>query len=427
MILLTRAGYAKLLLAIGIMITVNIMPMSWGTASSSDVTVSIYPEEPYNKFYLGNEINVTIEISNIGEATERIKLHLSEYPENMLVIGRDGLALPFERDIAGGEDFYYGVVAIPHDNVDNDLIGFKATTPNDNLLDAKQISLEIIRPQLDNENLAVKASEYGLSEIVRVFSIPRYRRYWHPDRDEKSTNAQLGYVWLIIGTEGNILIDDNTGELIATNVRIPNQADAPEQGTARVWNGNRFENLQVPTVKTVGDLSFTLRRFELYYAEQNGKPVWVTRQILYWQIGEDPIIQAGGPLSETPDTERVELWVSAEDGTELSTISDYHFYSYKYDPTDSYTIAGDVHSPLPSEVGWQMWFSAIANYKNIYPASSIPHDRIGFTKYAHPLTRTFFEEYWLVVRRNLVGLTLVILVFITPIMWKFFKSRTLLS
>ncbi|KXB02500.1 hypothetical protein AKJ43_01680 [candidate division MSBL1 archaeon SCGC-AAA261D19] len=423
MIPLTRAGYAKLLLAIGIMLTVNIVPFGSVEASPSDISLRIYPEEPYNKLYLGNEMNVTVRVSNNGDITKRIKLWLTDNSEDVTIVGRDGLYLPFEREVAKKEDFYYSAAVVPHDNADNVTIGFKVTTLNDNLLDNDQISLSVIRPQLDNENLMEKASKHGLSRVVRIFSVPRYRRYWHPERDEKSNDAQLGYVWTIVDSEGrNILIDDSTGELIAKNIQIPNQIDGSDRGNTRVWNGCAFENLQVPTVKTLGDLSFTLKRFELYYAEWNGQPTWVTRQILYWQIGKDPVIRSGGPLNEKPDTERVELWISAEDGKAQSTISDYHFYSFRYDPVKSYNIASDVHSPLPSDIGWRMWFSAIANYGNVYPAAGISHDRIGFTSYAHPLTRALLEENWLVVQRNLAGSGLVLLVFVVPVIWRFFRQ-----
>lgn len=392
--------------------------MSWGTTTPDDITLTLYPRTPYDAYYLGTDISVTIEVSNSGGRPQDMKIQLVNPPENMLVNGRDGLALPFSWTVAEGKKLYYSVAVVPLENAGDGAIEFKATGPDGEILGRDNLFIHKWIPKLSPDNLADKVSEYGFPENVPMLAIPRYRRYWHPELDELG-NARLGYVWLLGSSDTNILVDDASGEIIAENLTLPSQVVAPVYGIARLWNGDRFENLCVPMVETTGDLSFTFDRFELYYAELNDQPTWVSRYSLYWTENET----SGGLLNEIPDTERIELWTSAEDGEKLSTVSDFHHAAFRYDPVDSYLILADVHCPLPSDVGWQMWFTAIADYANVYPDSENPDDHIGFTPYIHPMTRVFLEDYWILVRRNLIGLGLVGLVVIVPCVWGLLKHR----
>jgi len=415
---LKRAGIAKLLLVIGIFAVVNVVPMSWGATTPADITVKLYPESPHNAYYLGTDLSVTIEISNDGGASKEVKLWLVSSPENMLVNGRDGMPLPLTWTIADGKEFYYSVAVLPLDNADNGFIEFRATDLDGVFLGSDNMFIRRLTPNLTSDELVAKASEYGLPESAQTLAIPRYRRYWHPELDELG-DARLGYVWLVQGPDTNILVDDNSGEVIAENLTLPAQVSAPVYGTAKIWNGSGLENLLVPMVEATGDLSLTFERFELYYAELNSQPTWVSRWSTYWTENET----SGGPFNEIPDTERVELWISAEDGEKLSTISDFHHAAFRYKAIDSYIILGDVHCPLPSDVGWQMWFAAIADYANVYPDSETSDDHIGFTTYVHPMTRVFLEDYWVLVRRNFVGLGLASLVFVVPAAWGTLRRR----
>ncbi|MBS3815622.1 MAG: hypothetical protein KGY45_03560 [Hadesarchaea archaeon] len=411
-----KTCYAKILLVIIIMIAVNVMPTSLEDVEPGDFNLEIYPKKPHNKVYLNNDITLTFEITNSSSTSKKFRLELENSPENAILFGRDGLDLPFEKEITGKQSFYYGMALIPTNHNFEGKINLVLTNLEGEKLENKQLKLEVLKPQLNEENIESRATEYGINQITEKYLIPKYRRYWHLNRDEDG-KANPGYVWLVTNLENNLLIDDNSGELIARNIRSPNEIVDPTHGETKLWNGNNLVNLNVPTVKIDGDLSFTHRKFEVYYADWFGESTWVVRQIMYWQSGETPILQSGGPLNEIPDTERIELWISAKNGEQLHTISDFHHYSFRHAPVDKYIILDDVHCPLPSDVGWQMWFSAIANYNSIYPESEITQDKIGFTKYNHPLTRGILEDYWWLVRRNLIGIGLVCIVIIVPFIW----------
>jgi hypothetical protein len=325
-------------------------------------------------------------------------------PPGFSAVGRNGIQLPYIFNIPGrgeNEEVYHSIALIPSDNAKSGAVEFSLIDLNDNeLVGDENLTLNVIVPKLSRENLVSKAREWGLSENALILCIPKYRRYWHPEFNEID-NADLGYVWLLVGENGNILVDDNTGRILLENSSLPWKIGASEYGEARLWRGDGFENVQVPTVMAVGDNNFDFRRFELYYANWEGSPSWVTRQIFYWTENK------GGIGEEIPDTERVELWLSADNGDNLLTISDYHFSAFRYDPVDSYTLIDIWHCPLPSDIDEQTWFNfVVADYENVYPMSNIPYDHQGFSPDVHPGS-DILRHYLPLFERNSLGLVLV--------------------
>jgi hypothetical protein len=403
--------YVKALCAIAILASVNVLPTARAGSSPANISFKLFPQNPYNAFYIGSDTTITVIMQNSGDKSGDAELDLVGLSPGFFPVGRNGIQLPYVFSIPGkgeNEEVDHSIALIPSDNAKSGTVEFTLTDPNDNkLLGDENLSLNIVVPKLSRENLVSKAQELGLSDNVLILCIPKYRRYWHPEFNEFDS-ANLGYVWLLAGEDANILIDDNTGIVLQENSALPWKIGAVEYGEARLWTGDGFENVQVPTVMAVGDNNFDFRRFELYYANWLGNPSWVTRQIFYWTQDK------GGISEEVPDTERVELWLSAENGENLLTISDYHFSAFRYNPVDSYTIIDVWHCPVPSEIDLQDWFDfALADYENVYPMSNVPYDHQGFSTDVHPGSEVL-RHYLPLVERNMLGLGLVGILYLVP-------------
>jgi hypothetical protein len=412
--------YVKALCAIAILVSVNVLPTVRAGSSPAKISFELFPQNPYNSFYMDSDTTITVIMQNSGDKSGDAELALVSVPPGFSAVGRNGIQLPYTFSIPGkgeNEEVDHSVALIPSDNAKSGTIEFTLIDPNDNkLLGDENLSLNIIVPKLSRENLVSKAQESGLSDNLLMLCIPKYRRYWHPEFNEFD-NANLGYVWLLVGENGNIIIDDSTGVILQENSALPWKIGAVEYGEARLWSGDGFENVEVPTVMAVGDNDFNFRRFELYYATWENSPSWVTRQIFYWTQGN------GGIGEEMPDTERVELWVSAENGDNLLTISDYHFSAFRYDPVDSYTIIDIWHCPLPSDIDDQTWFDfVVADYDNVYPMSNLPYDHQGFSTDVHPASEVI-QHYLPLFERNSIGLLLVGVLYLVPEMHKIRKQR----
>jgi len=417
---LARMRYVKALCAIAILVSINVLPSVRAGSSPAKISFELFPQNPYNAFYIGSDITITVSMRNSGDQSGTAELNLVSSPPGMLPVGRDGIQLPSPFDIPGkgeNEEVSYSIALIPSDNAKSGAVEFTLIDLNDNkLVGDENLSLNMIVPKLSRENLVSKVKELDLPDNALIFCIPKYRRYWHPEFNEID-NADLGYVWLLVGENGNTLIDDKTGGSILENSSLPWKIGAVEYGEARLWSGDGFENVQVPTVMAVGDNNFDFRRFELYYANWEGSPSWVTRQIFYWTQDK------GGIGEEIPDTERVELWLSAENGDNLLTISDYHFSAFRYDPVDSYTIIDIWHCPLPSDIELQTWFDfAVADYENVYPMSKIPYDHQGFSTDVHPGSDVL-RHYLPLFERNSLGLGLISILYLVPEVRKLRKQK----
>lgn len=412
---LMRASYVRAACAIAILVLVNVFPASLGSPKPVKIALGLYPQNPHNAFYLCTDTTITVCINNTGTAKD-VELRLINLPQNTTVNGRDGLALPLRVQIRENENFYYSIALIALDNAQSGNIElFVVDADNEEVLCKQSLLIRKIVPRLILDQLISMAKVYGLSGNVAAFAIPKYRRYWHPELNEFD-DAVLGYVWLLVSPQGNVLIDDNSGKMIAENLVVPWHIEAIDYGTARIWSGDGFKDMRVPTVQVVGDLSFNFNRFELYYASWYGRPVWVTRQSFYWTHGEE--------IDEIPDTERIELWLSAENGEKLSTVSDYHYHAFRYDPVDSYTILAYFHCPLASDLP-QSWFNfLVAEYENVYPMSNAPYDHMGFFLDVHPIGRAM-QEYKILIERNFVGLVLVGVLYLAPkIKWIYKRKRS---
>jgi hypothetical protein len=417
---LARMRYVKALCAIAILVSINVLPTVRAGSSPAKISFELFPQNPYNAFYIGSDLTITVSMRNSGDKGGDAELNLVSLPPGFSAVGRDGIQLPYIFSIPGkgeNEDVYYSIALVTSDNAKSGDVEFNLINPDNNeLVVDENLSLNMIVPKLSPENLISKAQELGPPDNVLILCIPKYRRYWHLEFNEID-NADLGYVWLLVGENGNKLIDDNTEGILLENSSLPWKIGASEYGEARLWSGNGFENVQVPTVKAVGDNNFDFRRFELYYANWDGNPSWVTRQIFYWTqynkgIGE-----------EVPDTERVELWLSAETGENLITISDYHFSAFRYVPVDSYTIIDIWHCPLPSDIDEQTWFDfVVADYENVYPMSNIPYDHQGFSTDVHPGSEVL-RHYLPLVERNSLGLVIVGILYLVPEVHKLRKQR----
>jgi len=407
---LARMRYVKALCAIAILVSINVLPTVRAGSSPAKISFQLFPQNPYNAFYIGSDMTITVSMHNSGDKGGNAELNLVSLPPGFSAVGRNGIQLPYIFNIPGkgeNEEVYHSIALIPSDNAKSGAVEFTLIDLNDNeLVGDENLTLNVIVPKLSRENLVSKAQGWGLPENALILCIPKYRRYWHPEFNEID-NADLGYVWLLVGENGNILVDDNTGGKILENSSLPWKIGAIEYGEARLWGGDGYENVQVPTVMAVGDNNFDFRRFELYYANWEGSPSWVTRQIFYWT-------DKGGIGEEIPDTERVELWLSAENGENLLTISDYHFSAFRYDPVDSYTLIDIWHCPLPSDIDEQTWFNfVIADYENVYPMSNIPYDHQGFSTDVHPGSEVL-RQYLPLFERNLLGLGLVGILYLVP-------------
>lgn len=420
---MNRKDYLKIFLVISIFVTVNLFPLDLIEGGTPDFSFGLYPNPPYNRAYLTGETTLTLLAQNKGTAAGEIRYRISEKSENLFVNGRDGEKLPVQDEIRveKNENYWQSFALIPL-NTDQDHLRFELTITNDedNILATPDFVLELLRPNLSKKSISSMMSKQGLGENVSTFLIPKYRRYWHVERDEVG-KADLGYVWLVLGENHNVLIDDESGRVIAENLKLPWEVKAPKLGKTSMWNGSDFENKYIPIIGVGGDTSYNKERFELYFATSENNPAWVSRRIFYWTT--ENLVE--GMNEEVPDTERLELWVSAKNGEKLFTISDFHHSAFRYPYVDSYTITEDVHSPIPSDINLQMWFSAIANYKDVYPDSEITHDRLGTTKYELPIERSIFEEYGTLFYRNLIGAFAVFIIFLASFLWNKWKATEL--
>jgi hypothetical protein len=411
--------YVQALCAVAILVSVNVLPAVRAGSSPAKISFELFPQNPYNAFYMGSDITITVCMYNSGDQGGTAELSLVSWPPEMSAVGRDGIQLPSSFNIPAkgeNEEVSYSIAIITSDNAKSGAVEFTLIDLNDNkLVGDENLSLNVIMPKLSREQLVSKAQQSGLSDNVLILCIPKYRRYWHPEFNEID-NADLGYVWLLVGENSNILIDDKTEGILFENSSLPWEIGAIEYGEARLWSGNGFENVQVPTTMIGGDNNFDFRRFELYYANWEGSPSWVTRQIFYWT-------QEGGIGEEIPDTERVELWLSAENGENLLTISDYHFSAFRYDPVDSYLIQDIWHCPLPSDIAQQTWFNfVVADYENVYPMSNITYDHQGFSTDVHPGSEVL-RQYLPLFERNLLGIGLVGILYLVPEVRKIRRQR----
>ncbi len=221
-----------------------------------------------------------------------------------------------------------------------------------------------------------------------------------------------------MGEENNILIADESGKLIEENLTLPWKASVSSWGEAKLWEGSQFKEKSVPSLKITGDKSYNRERFELYYAERENKSAWVSRRIFYW-TSEDLV---EGDLDEIPDTERVEAWVSAENGEFLSTVSDYHHYTFRYDPVKSYTLQTLYHCPHPSDASLLWSDFTLGDYANVYPLVEVRYDHLGASEMVHPIDRVLAEKMPL-IKKNLVGLGISVLVFVIPYCGKKWSDR----
>ncbi|KXA91793.1 hypothetical protein AKJ64_04490 [candidate division MSBL1 archaeon SCGC-AAA259E17] len=417
---MSRKDYLKILLVIGIFATVNLFPLNLIEGGTPDFSLSLYPNHPYNRTYLTGDTTLTMLVQNNGTAGGKIKYRITEKSENLFVNGRDGEKVPIREGIRveKNENYWRSFALLPLSiNQDNFRLELTLTDAENNVLAIQDFVLELLRPNMSGERISSIAREQGLKENVSTFLIPRYRRYWHVDKDV-SGKADLGYVWLAVEENHNVLINDENGEVISENLELPWNVTAPVRGKTRVWAGSNFENKNIPAIGVEGDTSYNKERFELYFAESENDPTWISRRIFYWT--SENLVE--GMNEEVPDTERLELWVPAENGKKMFTISDFHHCAFRYPYVDSYTITEDVHSPISSDIGLQMWFSAVANYKDVYPNAEATYDRLGTTKFEHPIARSIFEENRTLFYRNLIGAGLVFAIFLVMFLFNKWKS-----
>lgn len=402
-----RVRHARVLCAIAILVMVNVLPSGLGASTPSKLELSLVPESSFNLFYPQSDTTITLCIKNSGDVAAEVEVRLLGLPPNFILNGRDGFGLPLRVSVRKNSVFYHSLALIALENARDGDICFEIVDDDNDVLDRRSISMRRFSPRLTPKELISKAQERGFFGVKSVYCIPKYRRYWHPELNEIG-GAMLGYVWLVVASEGNLLIDDNEGKILEENLILPWQVEAIEHGEARVWCGDGFENVRVPTVRVIGDTSFDFNRFELYYARFEGAPVWVVRQLFYWTYR--------GETGEIPDTERIELWISADNGEKLFTISDYHHHAFRYDPVEVYTILAYFHCPLAEDLP-QSWFDfLLAEYENVYPASEVRYDHMGFLP-IHPLIRAAYE-YEPLICRNLVGIGIIGMLYGIPKIWQ---------
>lgn len=411
---LRKSNYIKILLIILVFIFLNFFPSGGSGDSSSGLDINFYPQDPHNVSLLNTDMTLTLRIQNEDTKSKEVSYWISGKSENLFVCGRDGVRLPVSAKIGGRENYYYSFALIPK-NSNQESLEFQLTFTDveNNFLTTENFSLDIYKPMLDVENLRSIITRAGeLAPDANFFLIPRYRRYWNPKRSELGESLP-GYVWLAVDGAQNFLIDDRSGDIVARDVELPWKVSAVAGGKARFWDGSGFEEKYVPAPKVEGDNSYNREKFELYYASRENNPAWVTRRIFYWT--SENLFRGGA--GEVPDTERVELWISAENGENLSTISDYHHYTFRYESVESYTIQTFYHCPLP--LGAPLLWSnfVLVNYSNVYPLAEVKHDHLGFSKKVHPIDRVM-EEKGSLVKRNLIGLGIAALIIFVPYVWE---------
>lgn len=410
-----RRKYIQILLIVLIFTSVNIFPLAWGSRDNStgdnvSLSLELYPEPPYNNTFFNSEMTVTLLLQNDGSGSKEFRYWISKSSENLFVNGRDGVKLPAQDTIGGKENYYQSFALVPLATEENSL-NFEITIADkdNNPIKSEEFKLKISQLHLGPDEVKAIGENFGLSSDMKTFLIPRYKRYWHPERNE-SGKSVLNYVWLVIGESQNVLVNDNTGKIMRENLVLPWEVSSFNYENVKLWNGSRFENKQIPITKIKGDLSFNHERLELYFAPRDNEPAWISRRIFYWNP-KDLVLRS---LDEVPDTERVEFWISADTGEALSTISDYHHYTFRYDPIESYTIQTYYHSPLPSDAPLLWSDFTLVNYSEVYSSgshSNLGHNHLGFCKEVHPIDEALAEKLPLIMR-NLVGVGLALLVLI---------------
>lgn len=367
-----KPQYIKIGLIIFVFIFVNLVPLNLAFLSGSeigppDIRTEIYPNPPQNMSFLNTDTTVTLLIKNHGTEPEEIEYDITGKSENLFVNGRDGNKLPHKMVVDNGKNYYQSFALVPLNPFqDKYHLGITVKSQRENLSLSEDFTLRLSIPDLNRDNLESIVSGKGDPSKFKFFLVPRYRRYWHPELSEVG-EASVEYIWIAVSGENNLVIDDESRELIAQNIELPwKTSDAPEFGLTELWSGSGFTEKEIPSPKLRGDNSFNKQRFELYFASRENHPAWVTRRILYWT--SENLVE--GRRDEIPDTERVELWISAENGEKLSTISDYHHYAFRYKPVESYTIQDFWHCPIPSGYSLEWFVFTLVNYKNVYPSSS---------------------------------------------------------
>ena len=422
---MSRNDYIKIILIVLIFLFVNSFPFgsilgdSIGLAPDSDnISMDLYPEEPYNVSLLGTDTTFTVRLRNEGLEKENFTLDVFDRSKNLFINGRDGLALPARERIGAKENNYYSFALMPS-TLDHSLLDVIVKVSYEGERSKSIFRLKVLWPKLGFKEIERISVSNGLSENIQAYLVPKYRRYWHPERSELG-KAEPGYVWLVVGENSNILIDDVGGSVVASDVKLPWNVSAPTYGSVSIWTKNGFEERIIPAVEVNGDVSYNREEFELYFAGRENNPAWVSRRIFYW-TSENLIT---GSWDEVPDTERVEMWISAENGRFLSTLSDYHHHAFRYDPVEEYTIQDYYHCPVPRGLPLQWTNFAVVNYKKVYPLADVAHDHLGYTEKIHPVDEAIARRMPL-IRKNLVGILLAVLVFLLPFLWK--KGRRLPS
>lgn len=324
---------------------------------------------------------------------------------NTYVVIRDDDKL----DVYNSKNYYQSFALLPLNHEENTLsLKVILTDAENNLLCTENFFLKILVPKSDPDTIkSVAAMENGISPNAEAFLIPRYRRYWHPERSEIEETPP-SYVWLVVDENQNVLVDDETKDIVMKNITIPWKILSVAQKETELWNGSNFKKKYIPVTKIEGDNSHNYEGSELYFAAGENRGMWVSRRILYW-TSENLVV---GSLDEIPDTERIDLWMSAENGESLFTISDYHHYSFRYEPVGEYTIQTFYHCPLPLDAPLLWSDFTIVNYE-AYPLSEMKYDHLGFSEKVHPVDRVLEEKTHL-IKRNLIGAALAVLILVVP-------------
>ncbi len=409
---MNRSLYAKVALVIFIFAFANFFPSGLMGSGEPDLSVKFYPNPPHNVSFLNTDTTLTLRVQNKGDKPAEFSYIIKDKSENLFVNGRDGEKLPIEARVEGNEEYYQSFALVPSvPKGKKYYLTMSFFKDNDHWL-SRTFYLRIFWPDLEIENLkSIISNESDLDPSQTVFHlIPRYRRYWHPNRSEIGENNP-GYLWLAIDNNRNVMIDDGKGEIVYENLVLPWEISSPDFGEANIWNGTNFVKKRIPSVIVEGDVSYNLERYELYFAFRGGNPAWISRRTMYWT--EENLVR--GSFNEVPDTERIEYWVSSENGDPLFTVSDYHHHAFRYDPVESYTIQDFYHCPLAEDQPL-LWFDfTLGNYK-VYSLAEIKEDHLGFTERKNPVERVF-EENLPIIKRNFIVLALAVLVFAIPYLW----------
>ncbi len=405
-----RKNYIQISIIVGLFLFMNLFPFSAisesldDTGSShSNLVIDFYPEDPYDASLLNTDTTLTLEVRNRGSKVENYKLNVFNSSENLFMNARDGFSFPLRDEIRPHENKYYSFALVPK-NTSNNYQNIRAVLNSNDKTIRENFSLNIERPETDFEGLDRILRKEEIDPTSRRYLIPRYRRYWHPELDS-SGDASMSYVWLLVSENHNYLIDAESGEVIKEDFKLPWGVSSNFRTEARVWNGYRFENRSIPTVDVGGDTTFHRERGEIYLAERNGKMVWVSRRIFYWTLEKTESPE----MDESPDTERIELWYSLEDGESILTMSDYHHHAFTYKPVEEYTIQEYYHTPIPSNLPLQWTTFVLVDYREVYPNSETPYDHVGFSKDTHPIGRVISEKGDLIVKNSIAFLAAIII------------------